>query len=85
MSKEEDRKAYATMILAKGGGMITTGQHLGVFVGQALNLHRCPPGWVFVDVETTTLDQVCEAIECASLGRKFWPKNAKEDGVKSDE
>ncbi len=76
---EQNRRAYAAWILSRGGGMITTGNHLGVFVSREENLVACPLGWVFVNVETTTLDQLCEAIEVASQGRKMWPKNAKEE------
>jgi hypothetical protein len=79
MATPEDRREYASWIMSCGGGLITTGNHLGVFVSRQENLDRCPPGWVFVDVETTTLDQLCEAIEVASRGRKLWPKNAKEE------
>jgi hypothetical protein len=82
---DESRRAYAEMILSRGGGMITTGGNLGVFVSQAKNLAGCPNGWIFVDVDTTTLDQLCEAIEQASTVRKHWPKNAKLDGKKDEE
>lgn len=53
---DESRREYAQMILSRGGGMITTGGHLGVFVSKAIHLAGCPNGWIFVDVETTTLD-----------------------------
>ena len=52
---DESRREYAQMILSRGGGMITTGGHLGVFVSKAIHLAGCPNGWIFVDVETTTL------------------------------
>lgn len=64
--------------------MMTTGNHLGVFVSSAENVSRCPVGWVFVDVATTDVDRLCEAIEVSSRGRKDWPKNDKADDEKRD-
>lgn len=74
-----ERKEYIEWMLRRGGGMITTGNHLGVFVSDEKNLGRCPPGWVFVDVSSATVEKVSEAIDVATQGRRDWPKNAKED------
>lgn len=77
---DESRRAYCASVMARGGGMITTGGHLGVFVSAAENVHRTPIGWTFVDVASATLDDVCEAVELVSSGRKAWPKDV--DGRK---
>lgn len=79
-----DNRAYAEWVIARGGGIITTGGHLGVFVSAKENHFRCPPGWVFVDIADTDVDQLCEAIEVSAAGRKRWPKDARTE-EKQDE
>lgn len=79
------RRDWAEMTLARGGGIMTYGGGLGVFVSKAENQSRTPKGWVFVDVEDTTLERLVETLEVASRGRKAWPKNAKEDKGAAEE
>lgn len=50
------------MILERGGGMITCGNHLGVMVSPQVNAKNCPPGWCFVDTETATVEIIAEAV-----------------------
>ena len=81
--KEASRRAWAEWTLGRGGGIMACGTGLGVFVAKAPDMSKCPIGWVFVDVETSTVDQLVEALEHASQGRRTWPKNAKEGGSAS--
>lgn len=69
---KESRRRYIEDILSRGGGMVTCGEHLGVMVGSVDS--RVPPGWVFVPVETATVDLVSEAMDVAYAGRKLWPE-----------
>ncbi len=64
---------YAQMILERGGGLCTCGEHLGVFISPAANEKATPAGWVFVPLETATEAIIDEAIACAKEGRKHWP------------
>jgi hypothetical protein len=82
---DDSRREYAQWILSRGGGMITTGGNLGIFVSEAIHSDKCPNGWMFFDVKTTTVDDIVEAMEQASKGRKLWPKNAKDDGKQEEE
>jgi len=59
--------------LAKVGGFAACGAHLGVFVAHKEHISQCPPGWVFVPLETATGESVKEAIEVAKAGRENWP------------
>jgi len=61
----------------KVGGQVNCGGHLGVFVALEKHINRCPPGWIFVPLETATVDTVKEAIVAAKRGRKDWPTNAR--------
>ncbi len=82
---DESRREYAQWILSQGGGMITTGGNLGIFVSEEKNLPRCPNGWIFLDIKTTNLEELMNAIEQSSKGRKLWPQNSKLDGKKEEE
>lgn len=62
------------MVFKTGGGVIPCGEHLGVFASTQANVSRCPPGWVFVNMETATLDTLQEAVNVAKKGRASWPK-----------
>jgi len=42
--------AYVEMIKARGGGIVTCGEHLGVFISTPDNVKNCPVGWGFIDV-----------------------------------
>jgi len=64
---------YYKGIISRGGGIITCRDHLGVFVAKAENAKRCPPGWVFVDVDAATIEIIEEAVDCVKAGRKEWP------------
>lgn len=61
--------------LCKHGGMISTGQGLGVMVAPGSAIGNCPPGWVFVaqDDPATTPEIVREALSVGRDGRKAWP------------
>jgi hypothetical protein len=61
-------------VLEDGGGMITCGGHLGVFVAEEKYITQTPPGWVFVDVSTADVAMVREALEHAKAGRFAWPE-----------
>ena len=68
------RESYHAYV-ARVGGMVTCGDHLGVMVGPEGS--RVPMGWVFLPLgEKTTGEMVREAIEFARLGRKAWPAKA---------
>jgi hypothetical protein len=69
-------------ILQDGFGMITCGDHLGVFVSPLRQVGRTPPGWVFVPSETMTAEILQEAIDCAKSGRSDWPKAEKQPKAK---
>ena len=68
------RERYSRLLISRGGGMINCGHNLGVFLAPAECDKRCPAGWVFVAVETATVEIVSEAINCASAGRANWPE-----------
>lgn len=57
------------MVFKTGGGMIPCGDHLGVFASTQENVARCPPGWIFVDMATATLDILQDAVTAAKEGR----------------
>ncbi len=59
--------------LAKNGGLATTGNHLGVMVAPRNKARNCPPGWVFVPMETATPEIVREALDVSRKGRSDWP------------
>ena len=62
---------YYQTIIDRGGGMISCGDHLGVYVGIAEL--ACPPGWVFVNIEDATVEGISKAVEYQKKGRKTWP------------
>jgi len=66
--------------LKKFGGMATTGEHLGVMVAPPEFESNCPPAWVFVNQLTATVEQIQQALDYASKGRKTWPP--KPDGTR---
>lgn len=62
----------------RGGALISTTGGLGVFVSPERNMAGCPPGWVFVDLDTADFHVFDMAMEAAKRGRLDWP--LKEDG-----
>ena len=68
---------YYQSLINRGGGMITCGDHLGVYVGTSMS--ACPPGWVFIDTSIATVEVIAEAVEHQKVGRKIWPKKENYD------
>lgn len=66
---------YATM-LAKNGGIVCCGSHLGIVVGTDIN--AVPPGWTYVSMPTNP-EIVQRAIDHAKVGRATWPNKIGED------
>lgn len=64
------------------GGMATTGEHLGVMVAPESAVANCPPGWVFVNQDKATAQEVQEALDHAAKGRKTWPTPPEKRDVK---
>lgn len=60
--------------LARNGGMMSTGQGLGVYVGRCPA--ACPPGWVFLWLGEATTLQVRDALAQVKKGRNEWPQKA---------
>jgi hypothetical protein len=67
-----DGASYAE-VLKLLGGLATTGEHLGVMVAPESAIGNCPPGWVFVNQEKATPEEIQETLDHASKGRKTWP------------
>lgn len=67
---------YFKWIIDRGGGIITCGEHLGVYVAEATpeNVARCPPGWIFVNVKEVTPEQLAKYADIAYRGRRAWPE-----------
>lgn len=63
---------FLEIIVARGWGMITCGNHLGVFVSNPENILNTPGGWVFVSNENLTLETLQMALDAAKEGRKSW-------------
>lgn len=61
-------------VLARGGGVISCAEHLGVFVSKPVNDHDCPAGWAFVNIDDTTVEQLREAVAHTKKGRSTWPE-----------
>lgn len=79
---------YIQSILERGGGMITCGDHLGIFVSPSENIRACPPGWCFVPMEIATPELINAAHEHMTSGngrRSKWPKNQKQKVKNPDE
>lgn len=72
MCMSRNRVLLWECIVARGGGMIACGNHLGVFVGERDT--ACPAGWVFVDVKAGTPEVFSDALDCANAGREEWPR-----------
>ncbi len=66
---------FYQIIINRGGGIITLGEHLGVFVSD--NCVNTPPGWLFVDVKNLTPEKLSKFVDEVRMGRKSWPE--KED------
>lgn len=60
--------------IARVGGMITCGEHLGVMVGP--EGCRVPNGWIFVPLEQANETLLREAVDLAQRGRAAWPAKA---------
>jgi len=71
---EGDYDELVKHVFRAGGGVMPCGDGLGVFASTRANVSRCPPGWIFVDMETATLDTLQEAVTTAKEGRAGWPK-----------
>ncbi len=67
--------SYLQMIISKGGGIITCGQHLGIFVSSVENIYNTPPGWCFVDIKDATIELLRNTLDEISKGRSLWPIN----------
>lgn len=65
---------YTRMIIDRGGGIVTCGECLGVFVSHPDNIKQTPAGWTFVDVTTATEARLDEAIANCKQGRATWPE-----------
>lgn len=65
-------------IVAKGGGMITCGGHLGVYVGT--DIRATPRAWAFIDIREATPELIAETVEAVKEGRTAWPE--RDDGSK---
>lgn len=81
--KELAKLEYLQSVIDRGGGMITCGQGLGVFVApcqtaaevDALGYDkRCPKGWTLIAHGEATLERLLAVYEQAKQGRKAWPK-----------
>lgn len=66
--------SYFQSIIDRGGGIVTCGEHLGVFIATADCAAKTPPGWAFVDVATATEPHLREVVEQVTLGRRVWPE-----------
>lgn len=64
---------YFESILVRGGGMITCGGHLGVYVGT--DMAATPRGWAFIDLATATPELVADTVAEVSKGRSLWPES----------
>ena len=63
---------YYQTLIDRGGGMISCGDNLGVFIGIAEL--ACPPGWIFINAEDATVEGISEAVEHLKKGRKTGPE-----------
>lgn len=70
---DRDLARYYKGILRRGGGIITCGDHLAVYVSKGVNAKRCPAGWTFVDADTATIETIKNAVDHTQAGRKEWP------------
>lgn len=70
-------KGYAAY-LYKNGGIATGGGHLGLMVMSEKHVDRCPPGWIFIPKEDTSVQEIQECLDLLGQGRKAWP--TKPDG-----
>jgi len=70
---------YLEMIVKRGYGMITCGNHLGVFVSSVVNINKTPLGWVFIDSENLTMEKLEMAVEYLKKGRAGWPEKVAND------
>ncbi len=69
----DSRRLYYESLIARGGGMINCGQHLGVMIGPAGC--QVPKGWCFVPIDEATPELIGECCQEVALGRKNWPDN----------
>ena len=69
------RPGLFRQIMQHGGGLINTGQHLGLMLGPAGS--QCPPGWVFLEIEELDwpggLGLFSDCLDWATQGRRNWP------------
>ncbi len=71
---------YYQMIIDKGGGIITLGEHLGVFIGN--DIKHTPPGWLFIDINGLTVNKLAQWVDEVRRGRKNWPEKVDFTGKK---
>ncbi len=65
-------KFYLTHLLTHGG-LINTGDCLGIMISSSQYIANCPPGWIFVDRMSTSLEELADIIVYSKHGRKNWP------------
>lgn len=82
LTQRQPDLAYYQMIVDRGGGIITLGDFLGVFVSPIENARRTPAGWLFVPLEGLTAEKLKQWVEDVRPGRKAWPE--KEVQPKAD-
>jgi len=69
----DPKLAYYQMIVARGCGIITLGDFLGVFVAATELAARTPAGWLFVPIEGLTAEMLKDRVDEVRDGRKGWP------------
>lgn len=78
---EDDDHFLFRCVLLKGGWMLNTGGHLGLFVAPELYSANCPPGWVFCPLEELRrpggYDLFVSCLELARQGRSAWPEDTR--------
>ena len=64
--------SYYQVLIDRGGGIINTGQGLGVIIGPKDTM--VPVGWCFVPIEIATVELIEECCN-AMRNRNEWPEN----------
>jgi hypothetical protein len=59
---------------ARGFGMLSLRDGLGVFASSADNVKSCPAGWLFIDLDRLSDEDIERAVDDLKEGRKSWPK-----------
>jgi hypothetical protein len=72
---EQDNSAIARYLDGRMGPLLTVQDGLGLFFGDTEeDAVNCRSGWVFINRQTATKEQVQEAIDLLKQGRETWPK-----------